>query len=117
MASFVVNLEGGGQMTVNASSPAAAVANVIAEGGTPKAGASTVQTPASAAAGQTPAFSQDLSTAFAVLVLVGVAIAVSAWKPGAHIVQFGLVVAILIVIVRDEPQIVDFLGRLRQGNA
>jgi hypothetical protein len=32
---FTVNLAGGGQMTVNASDPSAAVANVKAEGGTP----------------------------------------------------------------------------------
>jgi|SRR5215469_3986004 len=32
---YTVDLAGGGQMTVNASDPAAARANVIAEGGTP----------------------------------------------------------------------------------
>lgn len=32
---YTVNLAGGGQMTVNASSPGAAVQNVKAEGGTP----------------------------------------------------------------------------------
>ena len=32
---YTVNLAGGGQMTVNASSPSAAVENVSAEGGTP----------------------------------------------------------------------------------
>ena len=32
---YTVNLAGGGQMNVNASSPQAAVANVSAEGGTP----------------------------------------------------------------------------------
>jgi len=32
---YTVNLAGGGQMTVNASDPNAAVANVRAEGGTP----------------------------------------------------------------------------------
>ena len=32
---YTVNLAGGGQMTVNANSPQAAVANVSAEGGTP----------------------------------------------------------------------------------
>jgi hypothetical protein len=32
---YTVNLAGGGQMTVNASSPSAAVENVKAEGGTP----------------------------------------------------------------------------------
>jgi len=32
---YTVNLAGGGQMTVNASDPNAAIANVKAEGGTP----------------------------------------------------------------------------------
>ena len=32
---YTVNLAGGGQMTVNASDPNAAVQNVIAQGGTP----------------------------------------------------------------------------------
>ena len=32
---YTVNLAGGGQMTVNASDPQAAIANVKAEGGTP----------------------------------------------------------------------------------
>lgn len=114
MASYVVNLSGGGQMTVNASDPSAAVANVIAQGGTPAAG-NTVQTVGSASSGQTPGFNKALTTAFVILVLCGIAIAVSGWKDGAHIVQFGLVIAIVIVIIRDEPQIAHFLGFLNPG--
>lgn len=124
MPSYVVNLQGGGQMTVNASSPAAATANVIAEGSVPAANqqitlagsSSGTPPPAGTATGSTPAFNKDLTIAFVVLVLCGIAIAVSNWKAGAKFVQWGLVVAILILIAKDSAQFTRFLDMLRTGS-
>lgn len=123
MPSYVVNLQGGGQMTVNASSPAAAVANVIAQGGTPAANTSVTSAPSSAAAPSsggssgTPALNRDLTLAFVVLVLAGVAIAVSSWHQGAQFVQWGLVIAIVVVVLRGEPQITRFLSFLNVSSS
>ncbi len=120
MPSYKVNLQGGGDMTVNASSPAAAIANVIAEGGTPQSNSpvalagSSSGTPPSAGTttGSTPQFNKDLTIAFVILVLCGIAIAVSSWQNGAKFVQWGLVVAIVVVLLRGEPQLTRFLSFL-----
>lgn len=124
MPSYVVNLQGGGQMTVNASDPSAAIANVIAEGSVPAANSpvtaagSSSGTPPSASTttSATPAFNRDLTIAFVVLVLCGIAIAVSNWKAGAKFVQWGLVVAIVILIAKDSAQFTRFLDMLRTGS-
>lgn len=125
MPSYVVNLQGGGQMTVNATDPASAVTNVIAQGGTPAANAPIItaggvtSSGAPAAAGSssgTPQFNKDLTLAFVVLVLAGIAIAISSWGAGAKFVQWGLAIAIVIVVLKDSQQFTNFLDFLSSGN-
>ena len=114
-------------MTVNASDPAAAVTNVIAQGGAPApntpitlAGGSSTSSTSSSGSGATsgaPTLNRDLTLAFVVLVVAGIAIAVSSWQAGATFVQWGLVIAIVILLVKDSTQFTNFLNFLGSGGS
>lgn len=54
----------------------------------------------------------DLTIAFVAIVLAGVAIAASSWDSAAHVIQLGLVLAIVVIVIGNSSQITGFTSML-----